>query len=70
MALHQKAFGDPALNQTLTDIFQELLAKGWLTLVDTVEVYGPTGYFLLFMTKQEKSSVENDGTATHKSIFL
>ena len=44
MSLRRKALGDPTLNLTLTDTFQELLAEGWLTHVQKIKVDGPTWY--------------------------
>ena len=42
MSLRRKVLGDPTLNRTLTDTFQELLAEGWLTHVQKIKVDGPT----------------------------
>ena len=70
MSLRRKALGDPTLNRTLTDTFQELLAEGWLTHVEKVKVNGPTWYLPFFVTKQEKSRVVYDGAATFKGVCL
>ena len=70
MSLRRKALGDLTLNQTLIDTFQGLLAEGWLTHVEKVEVDGPAEYLPFFVTKQEKSRVVYDGAATSKAICL
>ena len=70
MFFRRKAPGNPTLNQTFTDTFQELLAEDWLTLVEKVKVDGPTWYLPFFVTKQEKSRVVCDVAATFKGICL
>ena len=70
MSLRRKALGDPTLNRTLTDAFQELLAEGWLTHVQKIKVDGPTWYLPFFVTKQEKSRVVYDGAVTFKGMCL
>ena len=46
MSLRQKALGDPTLNRTLADTFQELLAEGWLRHVEKVKLMGLLGICL------------------------
>ena len=54
MSLRRKPFDDPALNCTLTDTFQELLADDWLTHVEKVKVDGPPRYLPSFLKEKSR----------------